>query len=195
MRFSFKEWLNGPTAIVAGVHGDEDAPVEAMRKLTNKPDNFIFVTRANPTALDKGTRRGADNKDLNRQFCDLTPQAKKLWEEVKECKLLVTLHEWDNTGAFAYFGGDRAKGIAKQFVDTASKTFGVAKPNEDHIKSMKNGLIDHEDIKHLGRTKCSFETYAWDRGIEYVTTETPMQEKFDERVRVYLEFLQWLVKG
>lgn len=197
MNINFKKWLDGPIAIVAGVHGDETAPVVALNKFIAKHgeiDGFIFVPEANHFALSQGTREGKEGKDLNRKFCNLDAEAKKLWQKIENCSMLITLHEWGREGAFAYFGGNKAKKIAADFVSIASEKFGQAKPVEKYVKSMKNGLVNHEDILKYGyRTVCSLEGYARNKGIEYVTTETPMNESLDKRVAVYLEFFDNLI--
>jgi hypothetical protein len=197
---NFKEWMllesTKSTIVISGVHGNEKAPVIAMKKFINKYNNinnFTFIPEANVSALEKGTRKGADNKDLNRQFCDpLKALEQKIWNQVKGCNLLITLHEWDDDGAFAYYSGPSTKKLAQQFVDIASKEFGIAKPKEKYLKSIKNGLVLDKNTNASSRFNCALETYALKNNIEYITTETPVKENLNKRVKVYLDFLHKL---
>ena len=96
----------GPTVlVVAGIHGDERAGVEAALAISNwsiDAGRLVVVPRANPPALAAGTRRipGVEDGegDLNRRFADRVPSgshAKSLWRLVRQVDpdWLLDLHE------------------------------------------------------------------------------------------------------
>lgn len=188
---NFFEWLQKDIVVISGVHGDEKAPVKAMQGFKSS-NSITFIAEANPSALRLDRRTGQDELDLNRQFRDpLEGKAREIWERVKGHKLLVTLHEWDGDGFFVYYT-DGVKALAKKLLAIGAKEFGIAETEEKHLQAMKHGLVCHDDIKNIQRNKYSLETYAKKHGIDYITTETPVNAVFDRRVAVNKKIIEAL---
>ncbi|QLG29258.1 succinylglutamate desuccinylase/aspartoacylase family protein [Halorarum halophilum] len=94
---------DGPTVlVVGGLHGNEVAGYEAAANVSDmelERGRLVTVPRANATAIESGTRIGADGTDLNRQFpTDEEPStelARALWGVVEEYEpdVVIDLHE------------------------------------------------------------------------------------------------------
>lgn len=92
---------SGPTAVVVGgLHGDERSGIraaEAILRWTVEAGRLVVVPRANPVAIQRDTREGA-NGDLNRKFppgqAPTTELARALWDRIAaaEPDTLVSLH-------------------------------------------------------------------------------------------------------
>jgi predicted deacylase len=104
------ETSDGPRLLVlAGVHGDEREPIEAVRRLetalatTRVRGRVLLVPEANPTACAAGTRLGADGLDMARSFpgrADGSPTqraAHAVTERIQEADALVDLHTGGRT--------------------------------------------------------------------------------------------------
>ena len=99
------ETANGPRLLVlAGVHGDEREPIEAVRRLeavlstVRVRGSVMLVPEANPTACAAGTRLGADGLDMARSFPGLpegstTQQAAHaVTEKIRRADAVIDLH-------------------------------------------------------------------------------------------------------
>lgn len=94
---------DGPTVLaVGGLHGNEVAGYEAAAGVSDmelERGRLVTVPRANATAIESGTRIGADGTDLNRQFPTgeepSTELARALWSVVEEYDpdVVIDLHE------------------------------------------------------------------------------------------------------
>jgi predicted deacylase len=102
--------VNGPRLLVlAGVHGDEREPIEAVRRLEaalameRVHGSVTLVPEANPTACAAGTRLGADGLDMARSFPGLpdgTPTqqaAHAITERIRRADALIDLHTGGRT--------------------------------------------------------------------------------------------------
>ncbi|MFT4691189.1 MAG: putative deacylase [Limisphaerales bacterium] len=102
---SIRSDVDGPHLLVtAGVHGDEYEPITALRKLGRELSSEIrrgqvtLIPRANPSAYDRGQRRGEDDLDLARvcpgsQDGTITERAAyELSAHIRAADLLVDLH-------------------------------------------------------------------------------------------------------
>jgi predicted deacylase len=96
---------DGPRLLViAGVHGDEYEPMEAVRRLAATLATLAFrgsvtlVPVANPTAFASGSRTGSDGLDMARSFpgaADGSPTrqaAQAVTHELEHADLLIDLH-------------------------------------------------------------------------------------------------------
>ena len=109
---------DGPTVfVIGGIHGDEEAGWVAAAEIADwsiEAGTVVTIPEANPTAIDAGTRHGADGTDLNRQFpTDEEPRtdlARAIWDVVLEYDpdVVIDLHE--STGIYA---GDPVDGVGQ----------------------------------------------------------------------------------
>lgn len=101
---------NAPRLLVlAGVHGDEREPIEAVRRLeaalprVRVHGSVTLVPEANPTACAAGTRLGADGLDMARSFPgdpDGSPTqraAHAVTEHIRRADALIDLHTGGRT--------------------------------------------------------------------------------------------------
>lgn len=121
--------------MVAGVHGDEVAPIGALEDwldtTTLAAGSVLAIPIAHPAALRAGTRLGDDELDLNRTFpgdaSGAPTRALARWLSdtlFERCDALVTLHSWSRSGATIPYVEVPAHGEAS--VVAASRRLGAA---------------------------------------------------------------------
>lgn len=116
--YEIRAEVDGPTVLlVGGIHGDEEAGWVAANEITEwtiDAGTLVTIPEANPTAIEQGTRRGADGENLNRMFpTNEDPQtdlAQEIWHVVEEYEpdAVIDLHE--STGIYA---GDPIDGVGQ----------------------------------------------------------------------------------
>jgi predicted deacylase len=112
----------GPTlALVGGLHGDEHASVDLLRRIVRSVDptklsgTLVVIPMANPLAFESGTRNTPqDALDLNRQF----PGSKSGWvsEQIAAADCIVDYHSgMDNLQIhYTYMGSHSDASVAAQ---------------------------------------------------------------------------------
>lgn len=169
-------------AIVAGIHGDETSGPLAILDYLKLAGNVTrarfpvrFLPVANPYGYDKGARRNAENKDLNRGWRGaLRGERQLLYSAVsKSVRCFVSLHEDDEApGLYMHVYGSGAKveaeyrrvlraGERKMPVNFRSKIYGM-RAHRGFVWNTKDGSFEnrmhHEGVPFVIAVEVSDKT-------------------------------------
>jgi len=181
---------------MAGLHGDEPAPCWGILKFLESkfhvPENLrvVILPLCNPVGFVRNTRQNAEGKDINRQFFndDLSGEAKAIRDAVEDEKMifLCTLHEDPDLHSFyAYY--TKHKELAEDLRELASKHFSIyGKDKRDPIDGEKQELYNdkiYDGLIPLPHTqRGGIEDILIDKGVPYITTETPGKALLRDRI-------------
>jgi hypothetical protein len=196
--------------LVAGVHGDEPAGVEAVvRFLENKPFlDGVFLTVIpclNPVGYDRGTRENRDGVDLNRQFHPSNSALEATWVHRAlsgyRYDLFICCHDDNEANGFYLYEAKRGKKIG--FGPSIISTIREVAPIDRRPKI--DGRINHEGILvptnwRSRKTGWSLALYLYRLGTPHcLIFETPTFLPFEEQVSIHMRVLDhlfsFLVRG
>ncbi len=187
----------GPTVmLVGGIHGNEPAGWKAANRIVHwdiGAGTLVGIPESNPTAIEAGTRRGADGKDLNRQFpTNEDPQtelAQAIWEvvEMYEPDVLIDLHE--STGIYA---GDPVDGVGQAiFHSGESEASAAAERAIDHVN---DHYIEDPELEFMEGGFTGPESSPEGLLVHKVSRETDAMAFLVETLRTDIELetrIQW----
>lgn len=181
---------------LAGLHGDEPAPCWGVLKFLETkfhiPSDLriVILPLCNPVGFIKGIRQNAKGDDINRQFFndDLSGEAKAIHDAVEDEKaiFLCTLHEDPSLHSF-YLYYTKHKELAEDLRSLAQKYFSIyGKDKRDPIDGEKQELYNdkvYDGLIPLPHTRRGgIEDIIYEKGVPYITTETPGKALLKDRV-------------
>ncbi len=194
--------------VVGGIHGNEIGGITGMLEYLKQglfPENITleFFPILNPTGFLSNNRLTDDGKDLNRDMCKMSkePQIENILDLAKTIKpkLFWTLHEDGSSDKFyMYYSDEDKKPLYNQCVEKASQYFPILDGFDIHGDKCINGLISHpkpERIKSSPKHGCSVENGAYENGLNYLTTETPMKESIAKRTLLNKKLIEMIING
>lgn len=186
---------------LAGMHGNEPAPVFAMKDLIqtinsgkikmplNTKIDFIFVM--NPYGFERNYRFCSNHTDPNRDLKSQTTQEMKILTAATDEKydLVIDFHEATCDGTFLYAYDKKGKKAAKKILELL-KLNGVKLENEyvDVVLKVEDGLLYSPFYAQMYLKMKGSETtgmYFHDKNVPVVfTVETPKRGNFDTRCQI-----------
>ncbi len=192
--------------ITAGIHGDEPAGPIALTQFVERgsfPFNLrlIILPLLNPSGFAKKSRYNKQRRDLNRTFNrEVTePKEIELFKkaiEGEKIDLMLSMHEDDtHDGTYLYTSDqDKIASYKRLLKDTNNYL-----PTEDgksvYGDKSDDGVIYIDSKNHKAKHTHSLEYYMQDRGIQYVTFETPGKATLHKRILAQICALQYLIKN
>jgi murein peptide amidase A len=193
-----------PTAcLVAGVHGNEPAGVQALlafaarlhdRPLAYEGIRFVLVPVANPWGWQRDLRHDGDNRDVARQFVSGESQESALLKPLfagEHCDLFVDLHEdriRDGFYLLAYAAGARSE--VSNVVRSIEIETGVR-----HARVGERGLVSitETELHEVDRTTASL--WARMHGAPHAfVVETSTSMPMEQRVAIHLLAIERLLR-
>ena len=196
--------------IVSGVHGNEPAPVYAVRDFIislNKKDiirndlQIDFVLIVNPYGFEYNQRYNGANLDINRDMtkCE-TQEAAILTKNFnpKDYDKFFDFHEANSKDFFLYCYGQKNKSLAKK-IHEELKNSKVIFDNEykDNILKVKDGRLDVPFYASMYmRSKKTVTTAIYFKNCSNsFTFETSKNADFNERKRIITAILNYIVNN
>ena len=194
--------------IIAGVHGNESAPVFALRdfilhlnnKTPQKKDVSIeFLCIANPYGFEFNQRYNGNGKDINRDMIVLETQEGKIIAaafQTKNYKKVFDFHEANAQNFFLYCYGVKNKAYAQNILNLLrQKNVVLDTGYEDKILKTEDGMLYvpfyASAYMHSKKTLTIGLYYA---GCENsFTFETPKRSDFAERKRTVGIILDYIL--
>ena len=199
--------------IAAGFHGNETAPIWALLKVledNNLPTNLnvSFLPLINPTGFIKNKRDNMFFENPNRGYAYnygkerlpryetvMSIEGKFIMAKIKtvlKCAStsLLTMHEDDIINKFFIYTSTHSHlELENKLLKIGSDHFStIINGKDEENNKIKNGLII--DVKDG-----SFEDYLFRQGTpQCITTETPSNKNFDERVATNITLLNTYLK-
>ncbi len=178
-------------AFVAGIHGNEKAGPYAVINFLRRPQpskfRILLYPCVNPHGYEQHIRRNADQRDLNRDWCDgptmgETKALKSL--ENEGVVFLHTLHEDpNNNGFYIYYSDIEHKSLYTKLIDMGKSYLPMKDDETVWGDKLVNGMVpDHVLSKERAKHRCCFETWMHNQGVNYLTTETPGKALMMKRV-------------
>jgi len=196
--------------IIAGVHGNESAPVFALRdfilhlnnKTPQKKDVSIeFLCIANPYGFEFNQRYNGNGKDINRDMIVLETQEGKIIAsafQTKNYKKVFDFHEASAQNFFLYCYGVKNKAYAQNILNLLrQKNVVLDTGYEDKILKTEGGMLYvpfyASAYMHSKKTLTIGLYYA---GCENsFTFETPKRSDFAERKRIVGIILDYITSN
>lgn len=175
----------GPTVlVVAGLHGDEPAGVEAARRIAQRVPStgrLVVLAEANPRAGGVRARSAPGEPDLNRAFPGDSPLAARIWSLVREVgpAAVLDLHE-----------ADPARPLAAESARTLifTPTPGAAALVLDTLERLRDRLPGPPFGLLSGAPPGSLNREVSERlAIPVITVETAADQDFQTRVAEQVE--------
>jgi hypothetical protein len=196
-KLKINEGKGKSVCLMAGIHGNEEGgPFGLLEFLKGNIPNNVSLTvfpMINPYGFTKSIRRNEFNKDINRGFCDISSDISKLLVKHIDEKfdLLCTLHEDPSSKELYLYYSDSSKiNTYKKILDMGKKYFPVNDKNSIHKNKAEDGLIFHGNLDKTPKNKCSIETYLFDRGVHYFTTEPPTKNvDLNKRIQFFKQLI------
>lgn len=181
--------------ISSGAHGDEPAPVHALRQLIVSEAlpatiDFTLCPIINPVGFAAGTRENANGIDLNRDFklrrsMEVAALIDFL-EKQKPFDLSMCLHEdWEANGFYTYYlGGNHVTKAAEKIIQEVAKVGSIETMDIIDGREARNGIVHPPD---------GFDPHLLDDWPEafyllskaehpHFTFETPSGRPLEERI-------------
>jgi len=178
-------------AFIGGIHGDEKAgPLAILNFLHHPPQTdfrVLLLPVVNPHGFSQHIRRNAQNRDLNRNWCDddLCDENKAIVKSLDgSVRFLATLHEDSKAeGFYLYYSDTDRKPLYDKLVAMGKKIMPLKTKKTVYGDKLDRGLAQQDKLD-LSRDKnrCCLETFFWKKGIPYLTVETPVNLPVEKRV-------------
>jgi hypothetical protein len=202
-----EKWL-----ILCGVHGNEPAPVYAIRAFLieidkqqidiNSPSvDFIYVV--NPWGFVYNQRSNAIGIDINRDITSKHSQEAKILIEslsIRSYNRVFDFHEGNTKGYYLYYYSKKQLPTVKKIIDLfIENNLHLENEYKDIILEAKNGIIFVPSYAKLYmRLKNTLTTTLWaaDNGINNsYTIETSKNRPIDERTDIIEKILEGIFRG
>ena len=179
--------------ITAGCHGNEPAPVYALRdilKEKNFPKNkrIIIVPCINPVGFCTHKEQNEHNVNINDNFYTKSAQVqtkilKKLTKTYKP-DFVLNLHEDpDEKMFYLYIEGKEALALGEKIISRLQK-IPIYKNKKIHSDWVRNGIILN------GKKGTSFEDWLIDQKIPNFCVETPGLMDFKKRIDIHKKIIK-----
>jgi len=169
-----------PIIITAGIHGDEPAGIMVADIIRQQIPEIFVMSPLNPDGVGKNKRRD-NGVDLNRQFGKDNEEANAIEQKILDHNpsLVINLHEDDtSSGCYAY--------CTEENRELGKLVLNAMKAELPTVKSQANGDRTDDGIITKCGTKGTLESRLRDRGIRYLTIETPTRKEISKRVNAML---------
>lgn len=196
--------------IISGVHGNEPAPVYAVRdfiislnnkEVKRKDLQIDFILIVNPYGFEFNQRYNGKNVDINRDLTQLKTQEAKILAEnfnPKDYDKVFDFHEANAEGFFLYCYGTKNKKLSNKILKELEKN-NVSFDNKykDKILKVKNGKLYVPWYASLYMKKNETVT----NGIYYsgcknsFTFETSKNINIEERKRIIRIILNYIIEN
>lgn len=182
---------------VGGIHGDESAgPLGILKLLENfyvpKNKKIIIIPIVNPSGYESDSRENSDGIDINREFYkkEGAEEAEITWNAIKDEDLILlhTLHEDPGQKDFYLYYTDH-KEIAKDLCELGKKYFNIKSTETLRGDKVKEGLIPLPHVK-----RGTIEDKIYDKGIPYITTESPGKENLNKRIEFNYNAIKMVIQ-
>lgn len=196
--------------ILSGVHGNEPAPVFAVRdfiislnkqEVSRKDLQIDFVLIVNPYGFEYNQRYNGANLDINRDMtkCE-TQEAKILTKNFnpKDYDKFFDFHEANAKGFFLYCYGMKNKSLAKKIHEELKK-INVVFENEykDNILKVKDGYLDVPFYASMYmKSKKTVTTAIYFKSCSNsFTFETSKNADLNQRKKIIITILNYIIKN
>ena len=194
--------------IFSGVHGNEPAPVYAVRdfiislnkkEISRKDLQIDFVLIVNPYGFEYNQRYNGANLDINRDMTKLESQEVKILTKnfnPKDYDKFFDFHEANAKGFFLYCYGQKNKSLAKKIHEELEKSK-VVFDNEykDNILKVKDGQLDVPFYASMYmKNKKTVTTAIYFKSCSNsFTFETSKNADFNERKKIITQILNFIL--
>jgi len=196
--------------VLSGVHGNEPAPVYAVRdfiislnkqEIVRKDLQIDFVLIVNPYGFEYNQRYNGANLDINRDMtkCE-TQEAKILTNNFnpKDYDKFFDFHEANSKGFFLYCYGLKNRSLAKK-IHEELKNNKVVFDNgyKDNILTVKDGRLDVPFYASMYmKNKKTVTTAIYFKSCSNsFTFETSKNADFNERKRIITLILNYIINN
>ena len=183
----------------SGVHGDEPAPIHALRHLIASGSlprelNLTICPIVNPSGFAAGTRENANGLDLNRDFkfrrsLEITTLTRFL-DRQPPFDLSICLHEdWEATGFYTYYIGERQTREASACIISAVSKVGQIEPMEliDGYTARDGVIHPPDNLRLSDREDWPEAYYLYSKSHHpHFTFESPSSLPLDQRVAMQI---------
>lgn len=196
--------------VICGVHGNEPAPVFAIRSFLVELDlqdtrfdtpRIDFIYMVNPWGFINNSRYNSSNLDINRDLATFqTKEAQILRDAIDldgyDC--VFDFHEGNTRGYYLYYYDKKHKTIADSIIEIYREN-SVPIENEyiDVKLKTKEGLIYvpwYARVYMSMKKQRTITLWSYERGIERsFTLESSKNRDIQERVHVIMDVLRFLV--
>lgn len=195
--------------IISGVHGNEPAPVYAVRdfiiSLNNKAIKrknlqLDFILIVNPYGFEYNQRYNGNNLDINRDLSSLKTQEAKILTKYfnqKEYDKVFDFHEANAEGFFLYCYGNKNEKISDKILEELKKNKVVFDNKyKDKILEVKNGklYVPWYASLYMKINKTVTNGIYYSGCKNSFTFETSKNIKIEERKRIIGIILQYIIE-
>lgn len=196
--------------VICGVHGNEPAPVFAIRNFLVELDlqdtrfdtpRIDFIYMVNPWGFINNSRYNSSNLDINRDLATFqTKEAQILRDaiDLEEYDCVFDFHEGNTKGYYLYYYDKKYRSIADKVIEIYKEN-AVPVENEyiDVKLKTKNGLLYvpwYARVYMSMRKERTITLWSYEQGIERsFTLESSKNRDIQERVHVIMDVLRFLV--
>ncbi|MFH1444712.1 MAG: succinylglutamate desuccinylase/aspartoacylase family protein [Candidatus Peregrinibacteria bacterium] len=171
-------------AVIAGVHGDEPAPIEAAVQfleegIVSEGVRILLYPCLNPWGYVHNNRRNHAGKDLNRtRSLQLEPEQSLFFISLLNERLdfFLSMHEdWWSNKVYAFAFGEQHSDLYSRILSAAGKHMPLHKGNTIDGIEARNGLV-------MDQSDSSLEDIVSRTGIPSMCSETGKRAEFEQRV-------------
>ena len=181
-----------PILLIAGTHGNESAPCDALSDLLIDLHDFCIIPKFNINAINSNVRE--IDQDLNRCYPDLHPINKYVLPQINKSRLIIDFHE-----AWGYYNCSTSS--LGQTIYITPLTFSLYSSFfKKLIKILNRNIINICEkwilLTYLPPLEGSLDTYCIQKDIPYVLIEmTGQNDIIDRKTRIYKtkEILYYLI--
>ncbi len=170
--------------VVAGVHGDEPAPIEAAVQfleegIVSEGVRILLYPCLNPWGYVHNNRRNHAGKDLNRtRSLQLEPEQSLFFMSLLNEKIdfFLSMHEdWWSNKVYAFAFGEQHSVLYSRILSAAGKHMPIHKGDTIDGIEARNGLV-------MDQSDSSLEDVVSRTGIPSMCSETGKRAEFEQRV-------------
>ncbi len=166
-----------PILIIAGTHGNESAPCDALQDLLIDLHDFCVIPKLNVNAVNNNVRE--IDQDINRSYPDLHPINKYVLPQINKSKLIIDFHE-----AWGYYNcSTTSLGQTIYITPLTMKLYSSFFRNLINILNtrVKNICNKWTLLSYLPPVSGSLDTYCLDNNIPYALFEITGQNDIVDR--------------
>lgn len=196
--------------IISGVHGNEPAPVYAVRDFIlslNKKDvkrkdlQIDFILIANPYGFEFNQRYNGDNLDINRDLIQVKSQEIKILSKnfkPKDYDKVFDFHEANSEGFFLYCYGKKNEKLSNSILKELEKSEIIFDNKyKDKILEVKDGklYVPWYASLYMRMNKTVTNGIYYSNCKNSFTFETSKNMKIEERKRVIEIILNYIIEN
>lgn len=195
--------------IISGVHGNEPAPVYAIKdficslknkEIKRKDLQIDFILIVNPYGFEYNQRYNGKNLDINRDMTRKeTSEAKIITEnlKIKEYEKVFDFHEANAKGFFLYCYGNKNKKLSSNILkELEEKNVKFDNEYKDKILTVKNGqlFVPFYASMYMRNQKTVTSGIYFESCKNSFTFETSKNVKMEERKRIITIILNYILE-